>query len=191
MSMFSINSSGVTPGFGGAEIDGRRLDHFRGLSGFLRQHRGPLRALGFHRLRGSSEVVSLGGPFLLRDLLAPHVLILRVGLLDVVEAEALTGAQLGDALVVAPYQGVHAPLRVRRRTRSPAAEILLVFDLQRADVPLDLAKIVVDGGHSGPESRKFQPKARGQGRQPSRARPCRKGNSLPLGSFRPGRGGVI
>ena len=80
---------------------------------------------------------------LLDELLAPHVLILRVGLGQVVQAEALREVQLGDALVASAHEGIEAPLGVRGRPLAPAAEKLLVLDLQRANIALDLAQIVV------------------------------------------------
>ena len=39
---------------------------------------------------------------------------------------------------IAAHERIHAPLRVRWGARAPTAEELLVLDLERADVPLDL-----------------------------------------------------
>ena len=77
------------------------------------------------------------------SLLPPHFLILGVGLRQIVEPEALPEVKFRRALVYAAQQTIHAPLRVRGRPWTAAAEELLVFDLQRASVPLDLIQIVV------------------------------------------------
>ena len=87
------------------------------------------------------------GAFFLHQFLAPHFHIFRVGLAQVVVTEALAGAQVAAALRIAPNQRLHTPLRIRGRTRAPATEVLLVLNLQRADIPLDLTEFLVYGGH--------------------------------------------
>src|SRR5579859_379288 len=103
--------------------------------------------LGLNGFGSGAEVVLLCRGFLLNHFLAPHVLILSVGLGQIVESKALCEAKLAGALVVPAYKALRAPLGIRGRPLTPAAEKLLVFDLQGADIPLDLTEIFVDGGH--------------------------------------------
>ena len=49
------------------------------------------------------------------------------------------------ALAISAQKRFHAPLRVRRRSRTPAAEELFVLNLQRAHIALDLIQFVVNG----------------------------------------------
>jgi len=90
-----------------------------------------------------------GAAFFLRELFAPHVLILDVSLGEVIGAEALAGGEIGGAIVEASQGGLEAPLRVRGRTRTAAAEILLEFNFQRADIALDPAQFFINAGHRG------------------------------------------
>ena len=121
--------------------------YFRFLHGFVR-------SLSLDRLRGCAVMVLLSAGFLLHDLFAPHVLIFGVGLLKIVESEALREAQIAHSFVVAAHHVVDAPLGIGGRARPTAAEELLVFDLERADVALDLAEVVVDSGHGGALNRR-------------------------------------
>ena len=77
--------------------------------------------------------------FLLHGFLAPHIHVLGVGLREVREAESLPETQFRGAFVIAAHQAFQAPLRVRGRPRTPAAEELLVLDLQPANIFFDLA----------------------------------------------------
>ncbi len=106
------------------------------------------RALRLDRLSRRAEMPQTHAAFLLHQLLAPQILILRIRLRQVVVTESLPGAQLSHPLRVPPHQRIHAPLRIRGRPRTPAAEELLVLDLQRPHVAFDLVEVFVDCGHS-------------------------------------------
>ena len=88
--------------------------------------------------------------FFLRELLAPHVLILHVGLRKVAVAEPLAGRKFGGAIGVALDVRLDAPLRVVWWTRATTAEILLELNFKRADVAFDLVQFFVDAWwHAG------------------------------------------
>src|SRR5208282_2165480 len=79
--------------------------------------------------------------------LPEDVLILRVRLRQVVIPEALAIGHVRAPLRVAFDGLLDAPDRVVRRARPPATEILLVLDLQRADVTLECAQFLVNFVH--------------------------------------------
>lgn len=83
----------------------------------------------------------------LNHFFAPEVLIFGVGLCEIAEFEPLPEIQLANFLVAAADEVIQPPLRVRRRTFPSSAEELLIFDLQRANVPLDLVQVLVESGH--------------------------------------------
>ena len=89
-----------------------------------------------------------GALFFLLHSLAEDVFVFRVGLREVVEAEALVGLHFATALVVALDEKVDAPFDVRRRFLPAASEKLIVLDFELADVLLDLSEIFVDGRHA-------------------------------------------
>src|SRR5215469_12166160 len=95
-------------------------------------------AFGLDRFCCSAEVMLLRAGLLLDDLLAPHVLILGVGLGQVVVAETLSVVEVRHMLGTAANQTVESPLRIRGRAFASATEILLEFDFQGADFALDL-----------------------------------------------------
>ena len=80
--------------------------------------------------------------------LAPHIDIFRVCLRQIVETEPLGEAHFGAAVVVALHHRLEPPLRICWTLAMPAPEKLLVFDLQPADILLDLSYFFVDSGHS-------------------------------------------
>src|SRR5277367_3961431 len=86
--------------------------------------------------------------FFLDQLLPPHVLILRVRRSQIAIAESLPRRKLSRPVRVALQIRLQPPLRIRRRPRTPAAEILLKFYFQRADVPLDLSEFFVNSCHN-------------------------------------------
>ena len=118
-----------------------RIRHFLPVSTFSR-------ALRLNRLRRRAEMPQAHSPFFLHQLFAPQILILRVSLRQVVVTESLPRAKLSHPLRITPHQRIHAPLRIRGRPRTPAAEELLVLDLQRPHVAFDLVEVFVDCGHS-------------------------------------------
>src|SRR4029077_8456823 len=63
--------------------------------------RGLARALRLNWPGGSSEVVLGDGTFFLHQFLAPHFLVFRIGLREVVVPKALAGAQVARAFGVA------------------------------------------------------------------------------------------
>src|SRR5690348_18003220 len=82
--------------------------------------------------------------FALDHLLAPEILILRVSLRQIAELEALSKIQFADFFIAAADKIIQPPLCVGRRTFATSAEELLVLNLQRANVPLDLVQVLVD-----------------------------------------------
>src|SRR5215831_4542097 len=88
-----------------------------------------------------------GALFLLLRFLPEDVFILCVSLREVVEAEALVRLQFAATLVITLDEKVYAPFDFRWRTLPAAAEILVVFDLELADVLFDLTQIFVNGRH--------------------------------------------
>jgi len=88
-----------------------------------------------------------GAFFLLLGFLPENVFVLGVSLREVVEAESLVGLHVAAALVIALDEKIDAPLDFRRRALAATAEILVVFDLELANVLLDLAQIFVNGRH--------------------------------------------
>ena len=106
------------------------------------------RALRLDCLSRRAEMPQTHATFLLHQLLAPQILILRIGLRQVVVSESLPGAKLSHALRISPHQRINAPLRISGRPRTSAAEELLVLDLQRPHVAFDLVEVFVDCGHS-------------------------------------------
>src|ERR1700733_14513726 len=83
----------------------------------------------------------------LHQFLAPHVLIFRVSRGNIVVAESLRQVHFSHALGITLNKYVPAPLGINRWALSSTAEELLVLNLQRANVVLDLCEIVVDCGH--------------------------------------------
>src|SRR5579884_3766437 len=96
-----------------------------------------------------AEVVLHESFLFLLHALAEDVLVLRVGLREVVEAEALRGLQLAAPFGIALHHQVDAPFDFGGRTLAPAAEVLIVLNLELADVAFDLTEIFVDSGHAG------------------------------------------
>ncbi len=106
-----------------------------------------LRAFGLDGFRGRTEMALDAAFFLLLRFLAENVFVLGVGLREVIQAETLAVFEVAAALAVAFDRQFDAPFDFRRRTLSAAPEILVVFDLELADVALELAQILVDGRH--------------------------------------------
>src|SRR5579859_5422698 len=90
--------------------------------------------------------------FLLLGFLAEDVFVFSVSLREVVETEALVRLHVPATLVIALDEKIDAPFDFSGRTLPTAAEILIVFDLELADVLFDLAKIFVNGRHVARES---------------------------------------
>jgi hypothetical protein len=112
------------------------------LFGFFFQARG----LDLFRRRAK---VPLNFSFFFQHHLFPKdIFVLRVGLRKIIEAESLRELQLAAALRVALHELIDAPFNFRRRALPATAEILVVFDLELADVPFELAQIFVDGRHA-------------------------------------------
>src|SRR5690349_16027807 len=114
------------------------------LDGFLRLLS---RAFRFHRFRRGAEMPLHFSFFLLLSLLPEDVFIFCVGLGKVVQAEPLPVLQFPSALRVPLHRQINAPLDFRRRPLSATAEVLIVLNLELADVPLELAQLLVDRRH--------------------------------------------
>ena len=72
--------------------------------------------------------------FFLGNFLAEDIFVLRVGLRKIVEAETLREFHVAAAFPIALDELIDAPLDFGGRTFPAAAEILVVFDLELADV---------------------------------------------------------
>src|SRR5262249_18784705 len=90
--------------------------------------------------------------FLLLRALAENVLVLGVRLREVVVAKALPELQLAAAFSIALDDQLDTPLDFGRRTLAPAAKILVVFDLELANIPLELTQFFVNRGHAWAQS---------------------------------------
>ena len=96
---------------------------------------GPLRFDCFGR---SAEVPLRSAFFFLLGSLAENIFVLGVGLREVVVTKALTELQLTAAFSVSLDNQLDTPLDFGRRTLPPAAKILVVLDLELANIPLEL-----------------------------------------------------
>src|ERR1700761_4129390 len=123
-------------------------------------------------------------PFFLRELLSPHVLILHVSLREIAGAKTLAGRKIAGPIGVALDVGLEAPLRIGGRTRTAAAEILFVFNFERAKVAFDLVQFFVNawwhagtrgGGLMAQVPTIVQRRGCGGRRQTECAERCRKG----------------
>src|SRR5580658_10144524 len=85
--------------------------------------------------------------FLLDQLLPPHVLVLRVRRSQIAIAKPLPRRKVARPVPVTFQICLKPPLGIRRRPRTPAAEILFKLNFQRADVPLDLSEFFVNSRH--------------------------------------------
>ena len=88
-----------------------------------------------------------GALFFLLEPLAKDFPIFRIGLCQIVVPEALAEVDLRNAFGVASNQLLDAPLDVRRGTLLPAAKVLIVLDLELADVLLKLVQVFVNCSH--------------------------------------------
>src|ERR1700684_4164519 len=103
-----------------------------------------LRALRRGHLRRSA-VMLLPAPFSSqRRLLTKNVFIFRVSLREVRQPKPLLHLQFARALAVTLDHLLDAPLDFRRRKLPPAAEELIVLNLQLADVSLHSAQFFVN-----------------------------------------------
>src|SRR5580704_18999172 len=103
-----------------------------------------LRALCLDHL-GCRAVMLLRAPFFLqRRLFAENILIFRVRLREVRQPEPLLHLQFARALAVTLDHLLDAPLDFRWRTLPPAAEELIVLNLQLADVALHCGEFFVN-----------------------------------------------
>src|SRR5438309_4095937 len=81
--------------------------------------------------------------------LAENILVLRVGLREVVVAKSLAVLHIPGAFTIFFYRQFNAPFDFVGRTLASSAKELIVFDLQLAYVPFELAELFVDGRHAG------------------------------------------
>ncbi len=86
--------------------------------------------------------------FFQRHFFPENIFVFRVSLRKIIEAESLRKLQLAAALRVALHELIDAPFNFGGRALPASAEILVVFDLELANVPFDLAQIFVDGRHA-------------------------------------------
>ena len=106
-----------------------------------------MRAFRFDGFRGCAEMaLNLAFFFLLR-FLAEDVFVLGVGLGEVVQAESLAVFQVAAALGIALYDQFNAPFDFGGRALAAAAEILVVFNFELADVAFEPRQFLVDGRH--------------------------------------------
>src|SRR5208282_396238 len=91
-----------------------------------------LGAFGFDGFRGGTEVPLNFSFFFLLRFLAKDVLVLRVGLREVIQAEALAVLQVAAALGVALNHKLDAPFDFGRRSLAAAAVVLVIFNFELA-----------------------------------------------------------
>src|SRR5260370_30078820 len=107
-----------------------------------------LRASRFDLPGCRAEMVLDFSFFLLRHFFPEDIFVFRVGLQKIVKAESLREFQFAAAFRVALHEHIDAPRDFRGRTLPAAAEILVVFNLELADVALELAEFFFDGRHT-------------------------------------------
>src|SRR2546423_1890247 len=95
-------------------------------------------AFRFNRLGGGAKMPRQTPFFLLLRALAENILVLRVGLREVVVTKALPKFQLATAFSVALDDQLDSPFDFGGRALSAAAEILVVLDLELANISLEL-----------------------------------------------------
>src|SRR4030095_1560367 len=105
------------------------------------------KALRFNGFGRSTEVALHRGLFLLFQLLAEYVFVLRVGLGEVVKAEALADFHVSRTFTIFLHDQIDTPFDFAGWTFATPAKELIVFDLQLADVAFELAEFFVDGRH--------------------------------------------
>src|SRR6266436_1175557 len=117
-----------------------------------------------------------------RNFLPENILVFRVGLRKIIEAEPLREFQFAAALGVALHQQINAPLDFRRRALPAASEILVVFNLELADVALELAQLLVNGRHARRKPPNLHARSTSESRQPEeRAAMCIRHRCRPPG----------
>ncbi len=104
-------------------------------------------ALGFDRFRGCTEVALNFSFFLVLRFFAEDILVFGVGLGEVVQAEPLAVLQIAATLGIALDHQFNTPLDFGRRALSAAAEELVVFNFELADVAFELRQFLVDSRH--------------------------------------------
>src|SRR6202030_851364 len=84
--------------------------------------------------------------FFLLGPLAKNIFVLGVSLGEIVVAKSLAVLHIAGAFAVPFDHQFDAPLNLIGRTLTAAAEELIVFDLQLANVAFELTEFFVDGG---------------------------------------------
>ncbi len=96
-------------------------------------------AFRFDGLRRSAEVPLYFAFFFQRQPFAEHILILRVGLRKIAEAESLAKFQFAAAFAIAPVHLINTPFDFRWRAFPSTAEKHVVFDFQAGVYPFPSA----------------------------------------------------
>src|SRR5882724_6896828 len=107
------------------------------------------KTLRFNGFRCGAKVALHGGLLFSFHPLAENILVLRVGLREVVVTKSLAVLHIPGAFTIFFYGQFNAPFDFVGRTLASSAKELIVFDLQLAYVPFELAELFVDGRHAG------------------------------------------
>ncbi len=104
--------------------------------------------------------------FLLRGALPEDILVLRVSLGKIVEAESLREFQIAAAFRIALYHHVDAPFNFCGRTFPATAEVLIVLHLELSNVLFECSQVFVNGGHARGKTSNHNAKSAERSRQP-------------------------
>src|SRR5258708_5758034 len=105
--------------------------------------------------------------FLLRRAFPEDILVLRIRLGKIVEAESLREFQVATAFRIALDGQVNAPFNFRGRTFSATAEVLIVLHLELSNIFFECSQVFVDGGHTRGKTSNHNAKRVEENRQPN------------------------